>query len=54
MARFLKTCLYCGEEYQIILKSDNELFYFICDKCNTHGPKAITPKKAEELWNEIN
>ena len=55
MARFLKPCLYCKEEYQINLKSDDDaLFYFICNRCNTCGPKAILPQRAEELWNEAN
>ena len=54
MSRFLKPCLYCGEEYQINLKSDDESFCFVCDWCDTHGPKTTTPKEAEELWNEVN
>ena len=54
VTRFLKSCLYCGEEYQINLKADDESFCFACDWCSTHGPKATTPKEAEELWNEVN
>ncbi len=55
MSRFLKPCLYCEEECNITLKAnDDVLFYFICGKCGTCGPKAIMPKKAEKLWNEIN
>jgi hypothetical protein len=54
MSRFLKPCLCCKEKYQIILKSDDESFYFVCDKCDTHGPKAKIPKQAEELWNGLN
>ena len=54
MARCLSPCLYCEEKHQIVLKADDESFYFVCDKCNTHGPKATTPKEAEKLWNETN